>query len=189
MPHAKLNGAMHTIAGARMIRIALFALFFAVPLLAPKNVRADNCSIDSCATYSVTGTFQDGGNLTGSFVIDETNGTIASSNFVADGTSFSSGLYYLYQFPVSVGPDVFNDFSSGGSELSIQFGPFGLTTLPTSFDLSSTTHIALPTGAWIYLDSASVVETPEPGSLLLLIMGCLTIVIYNFRRGFPLRSD
>lgn len=189
MPQAKLNGANRTISGAWMLRAALFAFLSIVYLLSPKNVRADNCSVDSCATYGVTGTFQDGGNLTGSFVIDETNGTIASSNFVADGTSFSSGLYYVYQFPASIGPDVFNDFSSSASELSIQFGPFSLSALPTSFNLSGTTHIAPSTGAWMYLDSANVVETPEPSSLLLLILGSLTIVIYNIRRGFALRRE
>lgn len=155
-------------------------------LFSPQTAQADNCSVDSCVSYNVTGSFQDGGSLSGTFVLDESNGTIASSNFLADGTSFSSGLYYIYQFPASTGPDVFNAFSAGGSELSIQFGPFSLTGLPNSFSLSGSTHIVPLTGAWTNLNSGLAIAAPEPATWVLVLGGALAIGLLLFRRDYGL---
>jgi hypothetical protein len=166
--------------------ISVFALLLVGFLCSPQTALADNCSVDSCVSYSVTGSLQDGGSLSGSFLVDESNGTIASSSFLADGTSFSSGLYYIYQFPTPSGPDVFNAFSTGGGELSIQFGPFSLTGLPNSFSLAGTTHIDPVSGAWVDLNSGEAIASPEPASWLLMLVGALAIGFLGVRRDYRL---
>jgi hypothetical protein len=169
--------------------ISVFALLSVGFLCSPLTARADNCSVDSCVSYSVTGSLQDGGSLSGSFVVDESNGTIASSSFLAGGTSFSSGLYYIYQFPAPSGPDVFNAFSTGGSELSIQFGPFSLTGLPNSFSLSGTTHIDPVLGAWVDLNSGVAIATPESASWLFALVGALAIIFSGVRSDYRLGRE
>ena len=177
MTQVKLDAARRHTCIARAMVLVLIA---AAVLLAPRTTRADNCSIDTCVTYNVTGTFTDGGGLSGAFVLDESNGTIASATFLADGTAYSSGLYYIYQFPAVTGPDVFNAFSTGGTELSIQFGPFTLEAAPPSFSLSSGTHVVSASGAWMYLNpGADAVAAPEPASWLLLLMGSVAIGLLN----------
>jgi len=166
--------------------ISVLALLLVGFLCSPQTAQADNCSVDSCVAFSVTGSLQDGGSLSGSFIVDESNGTIASSSFLADGTSFSSGLYYIYQFPAPGGPDVFNAFSTGGSELSIQFGPFSLTGLPNSFSLSGTTHIDPGSGAWVDLNSGVAIATPESASWLLVLVGSLAIGLLGVRSDYRL---
>ena len=89
MTHVKLNVAKRPVCVARAMVLVLIA---AAVLFAPRTTRADNCSIDKCVTYSVAGTFTDGGGLSGTFVLDESNGTVANSAFLADGTSYRSGL-------------------------------------------------------------------------------------------------
>jgi hypothetical protein len=169
-------------------RAMVLVLIAAAVLFAPRTTRADNCSIDKCVTYNVTGTFTDGGSLSGAFVLDESNGTIANSTFLADGTSYSSGLYYIYQFPAVTGPDTFNAFSTGGTELSIQFGPFTLAAVPQSFSLSGSTHVVSTSGAWMYLNpGAGAVAAPEPASWLLLLMGSVAIGLLNLGSRRSLR--
>ncbi len=187
MSHVKINVAKRHV---RAIRVMVFVLLAAVIVLAPGIARADNCSIDKCVTYDVTGTFTDGGSLSGTFVLDESNGTIASSTFLADGTSYSSGQYYIYQFPAVTGPDVFNAFSAAGTELAVEFGPFTLASVPQSFSLSGSSHVVSASGAWMYLDpGAGAVAAPEPASWLLLLTGSLAIGLlhiggrWNLRRG------
>ena len=149
MTHVKLDVAKRPVSIARALVLVLIA---AAVLCAPRTTRADNCSVDKCITYNATGTFTDGGGLSGAFVLDESNGTIASSTFLADGTSYSSGLYYIYQFPAVTGPDVFNAFSTGGTELAVEFGPFTLAAVPQSFGLAGSTHLVSASGAWMYLN-------------------------------------
>ncbi|MGD0180853.1 MAG: PEP-CTERM sorting domain-containing protein [Terriglobales bacterium] len=171
-------------------RVIAFVLIVAAVVFAPRTTRADNCSVDTCVAYNVTGTFTDGGGLSGAFVVDESNGTIANSTFLADGTSYSSGQYYIYQFPAVTGPDVFNAFSTGGTELTIQFGPFTLSSLPQSFGLSDSTHVVSASGAWMYLNpGAGAVAAPEPASWLLLLMGSLVIGLLNLGRRHSLRCE
>lgn len=177
MTHVKLDAAWRHVCIARAMVLALIA---AAVLFAPRTTRADNCSVDKCVTYNVTGTFTDGGGLSGAFVLDESNGTIASSTFLADGMSYSSGLYYIYQFPAVTGPDVFNAFSAGGTELAMEFGPFTLAAIPQSFSLSGSTHVVSASGAWMYLNpGADAVAAPEPASWLLLLMGSLAVGLFN----------
>jgi len=183
--HVKLDVAKRPVSIARALVLVLIA---AAVLCAPRTTRADNCSVDKCITYNATGTFTDGGGLSGAFVLDESNGTIASSTFLADGTSYSSGLYYIYQFPAVTGPDVFNAFSTGGTELAVEFGPFTLAAVPQSFGLAGSTHLVSASGAWMYLNpGAGAVAAPEPAPWLLLLVGSLAIGLLNLGSRHSLR--
>ena len=92
MTHVKLDVAKRPVSIARALVLVLIA---AAVLCAPRTTRADNCSVDKCITYNATGTFTDGGGLSGAFVLDESNGTIASSTFLADGTSYIRPILHL----------------------------------------------------------------------------------------------
>ncbi len=140
---------------------------------------------DTLTTYTVSGTASDGGQLSGSAVLDETSGRFVSSdvnlssygyNLVFSGAPFYSGAagssYFLSAFFGSISGSYLYFYVPGASLVDYAGTPLsGSVQLPTNN--TSLRSVSLSPQAAATALSPQPEPTPEPSSLVLLGTGIL----------------
>jgi len=175
-PHRSRTGIV-----TRLLALAIFAAMF---VLLPNTARAD-----STATYNVSGTLASGGTFSGTLEFDQNGSTLQliNTSFTLDGNSYACNGATSNNCTV-FGPLPFNWFTVQGSTGTLVL----LDWLGLGFDLNNPPATFNFLGGYclgcgfgfdsIASGQASIVGTPEPGSLLLLGAGLLGLALLSRRR-------
>jgi len=174
-------------------RLACFAVLAGALLLLPGAAKADSGSDPT--TYDVTGTFSNGVTIDSgsSFSIlgnvsSGVPGTLDGATIITSVGTFSCtygvtvpSACSLYQYG---GDEIFNLFNTTGTEyLSIEI-PIGDIDGPNPIPLTGTFIEPWPAGQpRVGLTSGYAVDTPEPGTLLLMLSGIAGLFFLGLRRG------
>lgn len=182
-----------------VFRITFLAVLAAAAVLLPSVAHAD-----SFIDYTVSGTFDSGGTLSGTFTVDTTTSTISSANILADGVDFTcpdglgngctlyTNLDYLgNQAGFLTGPNSSEFLVLDWSNTSDPSG-FALTTLVPGASIGSYCEGCTSSGDQDFLASGSATDplpgdggstsTPEPGTWLLLLAGLAGAGFLGLRR-------
>jgi PEP-CTERM motif-containing protein len=165
----------------RLLALAIFAAMF---VLLPNTTRAD-----STATYNFSGTLASGGTFSGTLEFDQ-NGSalqLINTSFALDGNSYACNGASSNNCTV-FSPLPFNWFTVQGSTGTLVL----LDWLGLGFDMNNPPATFNFLGGYclgcgfgfdsIASGQASIVGTPEPGSLLLLGAGILGLALLSRRR-------
>ena len=173
-------------------RVTFLAILAAAAIFLPSAAHAD-----SYIDYTVSGTFDSGGTLSGTFTIDTTSSTISAANLVADGVDFTcpDGLgngCYLY---TTLDGGVSTGFLSGPNASQFLFlewpnsadpSGFSLTTPVYGVSIGSYCQGCTSPGNQDFLASGNAIDTPtstpEPGTWLLLLAGLAGMGFLGLRR-------
>jgi PEP-CTERM motif len=184
------------------IRIFALAALGLIALFAPRQALADPCSFNltqTCTTFDLSGTFEDGSLLTGTVTIDTTTGLPTAVSAETTGPTsvgpltdlgFSEDQPQFFEIAAqgSNNNDIFLFFDvpnligyTGGDLCGVSL-PECVSTMGPLVDqgpvFSFATDPVLLTEGSVTLPSA----TPEPSSLLLLGIGALVLSVMAFRR-------
>jgi len=182
--------------------VAFLVLVVAAVAFWPATAHADTY-ID----YTVNGTFDSGGTLSGTFTLDTTNSTISAANLVADGVDFtcpdvlSNGCYVYTTLDGGVSAGFLT--GSSASQFLMLTWPdsanpsgFSLTTQVYGETVGSYCQGCASAGSQDFLASGSAIDappgtddgngnptsTPEPGTWLLLLAGLAGMGFLGLRR-------
>jgi hypothetical protein len=172
------------------------AILAAAAIFLPSAAHAD-----SYVDYTVNGTFDSGGTLSGTFTLDTTSSTISSANLVADGVDFTCpggflGACYLY---TTLDAGISAGFVTGPDTSQFLYLSWSNSADPSAFTL--TTQVPGSTiGSYCegcaslgndFLVSGNALDgpagdgttsTPEPGTLLMLLAGLAGMGFLGLRR-------
>ena len=171
---------------ARLVRVCAIALLATAFALLPTVAHADSNN-----AYTVTGTTQSGGTISGNLDFQyssaTTQTTLINSNFTMDGISFScNGLTGGNQCVVfTVGGYDYFQVLNGPYIALIDWNAFNLAgTFPSSFNLTNGYFENMPTYIkdGVTGGSANFVTTPEPSAIFLLGAGLVGLLALSRRR-------
>jgi hypothetical protein len=184
----KMNFTSHK---ASILRVAFLAIIAAI-VLWPAAAHAD-----SYIDYTVDGTFDSTGTLSGTFTIDTTSGQISSANILADGVNFtcpggSLGTCVLY---TTLDGGISAGFVAGDPSESLylswpdsaDLSGFALTTEEAGVTIGSYCEGCTAPGVQDFLASGNAIDAPpanapEPGTWVLLLAGLAAMGFIGLRR-------
>lgn len=167
-------------------RCALSVALGLIALVVPGAVRADSTS-----TFDASGTFGDGSTLTGTVMIDTSDGLVTAIDLSVGSPLDVGPLTTFVQETSGAGQVVIDVTGTGGSELYLLLPGASLMGYGGS-DLCSTTEACTVFGSFSFYEEGGVlvselysgeltevttgVPTPEPPSMFLLVAGLLGLM-------------